>query len=129
MVYDSVHNFNKYRLSNSYEISSTNSKFDTINKFYEDLPKLNNAESKTEDTKQRNITVLKSAAWLYCEWISVYKKEYEQVFESKDEDWRKKHDYKNRKDFSYQVDKVKKKMKQKKEKKMKMKQIKNYHHG
>ena len=35
----------------------------------------------------------------------MYKKEYEQVFESKDENWKKKHDYKNLKDFSYQADK------------------------
>ena len=38
----------------------------------------------------------------------MYKKEYEQVFENKDENWKKKHDYKNLKDFSYQVDKVNK---------------------
>ena len=38
----------------------------------------------------------------------MYKKEYEQVFENKDENWRKKHDYKNLKDFSYQVDEVNK---------------------
>ena len=30
------------------------------------------------------------------------------VFENKDEKWRKKHDYKNLKDFSYQVDEVNK---------------------
>ena len=40
--------------------------------------------------------------------IDIYKKEYEQVFENKDENWRKKHDYKNLKDFSYQVDEVNK---------------------
>ena len=56
----------------------------------------------------------------------MYKKEYEKVFENKDESWRKKHDYKNLKDFSYQADEVKK-MKEKKKKKIK--QIKNYHHG
>ena len=38
----------------------------------------------------------------------MYKKEYEKVFENKDEKWRKKHDYKNLKDFSYQVDEAKK---------------------
>ena len=36
----------------------------------------------------------------------MYKKEYEQVFKTKDEDWKKKHDYKNLKDFSFQADKV-----------------------
>ena len=40
----------------------------------------------------------------------------------------KKHDYKNLKHFSYQVDGVKKDEAEKK-KKMKLKQIKNYHHG
>ena len=38
--------------------------------------------------------------------IDIYKKEYEQIFESKDEDWRKKHDFENLKDFSYQIDKA-----------------------
>ena len=45
---------------------------------------------------------------LYNKWIDMYKKEYEHVFESKDKDWRKKHDYKNLKNFSYQIDEVKK---------------------
>ena len=85
-----------YRLFNFYETSSTDSKFDTLNKFYKDLLKLNNVKSKTEDTKQRKITVLKNAALLYYEWINVYEKEYEQVYESKDENWRKKHGYKNK---------------------------------
>ena len=40
LVYDSVHNFNKYRLSNFYEISSTDSKLDTMNNFYKDILKL-----------------------------------------------------------------------------------------
>ena len=97
-----------YRLFNFYETSSTDSKFDTLNKFYKDLLKLNNVKSKTEDTKQRKITVLKNAALLYYEWINVYEKEYEQVYESKDENWRKKHGYKNLKDLSYQADKVSK---------------------
>ena len=35
------------------------------------------------------------------------KKEYQQVFESKNENWRKKHDCKNLKDLDYQADKVK----------------------
>ena len=38
----------------------------------------------------------------------MYKKEYEQVFENKDENWRKKYDYKNLKDFGYQIDEVNK---------------------
>ena len=56
----------------------------------------------------------------------MYKEEYEQVFENKGESWRKKHDYNNLKDFSYQVDEV---IKDETEKEKKMKQIKNYPHG
>ena len=67
------------------------------------------------------LTVLKNASLLYYELINMYKKEYEQVFENKDENWRKKHDYKNVKDFGYQADVQKKKTK--------IKQTKNYHHG
>ena len=52
--------------------------------------------------------MLKNASLLYYELINMYKKEYEQVFENKDENWRKKHGDKNLKDFSYQVDEVKK---------------------
>ena len=53
LVYNSVYNFNKYRLSSFHEISSTDSKFDTINKFCKNLLKLNNIKSKTEDPKKR----------------------------------------------------------------------------
>ena len=45
---------------------------------------------------------------LYNKRIDIYKKEYEQVFENKDESWRKKDDYKNLKDVRYQVDEVNK---------------------
>ena len=127
-VYNSVRNFNKYSASSFNEISSIDSKFDTINKYYKDLLKFNDVKSQNKNTNQKKITVLKNASLLYNKWIDVYKKEYEQAFETKDENWRKKHDYKNMEDFSYHVDEEKK-MKQKKKKKMKMKQIKNYHHG
>ena len=78
--------------------------------------------------QSKKITVLKNASLLYNKWIDMYKKEYEQVFENKDQNWRKKHDCKNLKDFSYRVDEVNKADVTKK-KKMKMKQIKNCHHG
>ena len=52
--------------------------------------------------------MLKNATQLYNKWIDMYKKEYEQVFETKDEKWKKKHDYKHLKDFSYQTDKLNK---------------------
>ena len=52
------------------------------------------------------LPVLKSLSLLYDRLIDMYKKEYSQVFESKDEAWRKKHDYKNLKDLNYQADKA-----------------------
>ena len=109
LIHNSVHNFNKYSVSSFNEISSNDSKFDTINKFYKVLLKLNDFKSQYKITKQKNkITVLKNASLLYNKRIDIYKKEYEQVFENKDENWRKKHDCKNLKDFRYQVDEVNK---------------------
>ena len=78
--------------------------FDTVNKLYKDLSKV---EIKKQSKKNNNNCV-KNTSLLYNKWIDMYKKEYEQVFENKDEKWRKKHDYKNLKDFSCQVDEVNK---------------------
>ena len=63
-------------------------------------------KSRNKETKQMKITVLKSVSLLYDRLIDIYKKEYYQVFESKDEDWRERHDYKNLKDLEYQADKT-----------------------
>ena len=103
-----MHNFNKYSVFSFNEISSIDSKFDTINKFSEDLLKLNDVKSQNKITKKKKITVLENASLLYNKWVDMYKKECEQVFENKDETWRKKHDYKNLKELSYQVDEVNK---------------------
>ena len=105
MIYDFRRNFNKYIVSGFNEISSFDSKFDTLNKFYKDFKKLKDVRSRNKDRKQKKIIVLKSASLRYDELIDIYEKEYDQVFESKDEDWRKKHDYKNLKDLDYQPDK------------------------
>ena len=51
---------------------------------------------------------VKNASLLYNKWIHMYKNEYELGFESKDENWRKKHDCENLKDFSYQLDELNK---------------------
>ena len=103
-----MHNFNKYSVSSFNEISSIDSQFDAIKKFYKDLLKLNDAKSQNKITKQKKSNCVKNVSLLYNRWIDMYKKEYEQVFENKDENWRKKHNYKNLKDFSYQVDEVNK---------------------
>ena len=105
MIYDFRRNFNKYIVSGFNEISSFDSKFDTLNKFYKDFKKLKDVRSRNKERKQKKIILLKSASLRYDELIDIYEKEYDQVFESKDEDWRKKHDYKNLKDLDYQPDK------------------------
>ena len=59
LVSNSVHNFNKYSVSIFNEISSIDSKFGTINKFYKDLLKLNDVKSQNKNTKQKNNCVKK----------------------------------------------------------------------
>ena len=99
-----MHRFNKYNVSYFNEISSIDSKSDTINKFYKDFLKLKELEIRNKETNQRKIAVLKSAPLLYEELIRIYKKKYNQVLKSKNEDWMQVYDYKNLKDFDYQPD-------------------------
>ena len=63
---------------------------------------MNDLKSQTENTTQKKITALNNASFLYDQLIDIYEKEYDQVFKSKDNDWRLKHDYKNLKDLDYQ---------------------------
>ena len=93
MTYDSAYNFNKYSVSNIKEITSIDSKFDTLKKFYKEFKKLESVKNETKETKQKKITVLKNASLLYDELVRDYKKEYIQIFKSKDKKWRLKHDY------------------------------------
>ena len=53
LVYNFVHNFNKYSVPSFNEISSIDSKFDTIKKFHKDLLKLNDGKSQNKNTKQK----------------------------------------------------------------------------
>ena len=53
LVHYPVHNFNKYSVSSFNGISSIDSKFDTTNKFYTDLLKLNDVKSQNKNTKQK----------------------------------------------------------------------------
>ena len=52
LVYNSAYNFNKNSVPSVNEISSINSKLDTINKFYKNLLKLNDVKSQNKNTKQ-----------------------------------------------------------------------------
>ena len=93
-------------MSNIKEITSIDSKFDTLKNFYKEFKKLEGVKNETKETKQKKITVLKNASLLYDELVRDYKKEYIQIFKSKDKEWRLKHDYKNLKDLDYQPDKL-----------------------
>ena len=88
-MYDSPHNFNKYIASRFNEISLIDSKFDTLNKFYKDFKKLRDVRRQNNERKQKKIIVFKSASLPYDELNGIYVEEYDQIFESKDEDWRK----------------------------------------
>ena len=54
-----MYNFNKHGVSNFNEITSVDSKFNILNKFYDDLKKLEAVTSKTKETKQKKVTLLK----------------------------------------------------------------------
>ena len=77
LYYDSVRNFNKYGLPNFNEISSVESKVDTLNNFYKDFIKLQGIKSKTHERKQNKMTVLNNASLLYDELISIFLKKYD----------------------------------------------------
>ena len=61
-------------MSNFNEATSVDSKFNTLNKFYKDFKKLEGVKSRTNERKQKKITVLKNASFLYDQLISIYKK-------------------------------------------------------
>ena len=61
-------------MSNFNETTSVDSKFNTLNKFYKDSKKLEGVKSRTNERKQKKITVLKNASFLYDQLISIYKK-------------------------------------------------------
>ena len=61
-------------MSNFNETTSVDSKFNTLNKFYKDFKKLEGVKSRTNERKQKRITVLKNKSFLYDQLISIYKK-------------------------------------------------------
>ena len=105
-MYDSVYDFNKHSVSNFNKITSFDSKFDTLNNFYKEFIKLLGVKSKTVERKQKKITVLKNASSRYDELLRDYKKEYNQVFKSKDKERRLKYSYKNLEDVDYQPEQL-----------------------
>ena len=64
-----MYNFDKNSVSNFNEITSFDSKFDTLNKFYKEFKILEGIKSKTNETKQNKIAVLKNTSLLYDELV------------------------------------------------------------
>ena len=109
LIYSSVHDFNKHSFPNFNEISSIDSKFDTINKFYKDLVKLNNVKSR-DDKKQKKQMCQKMEHSFTISGLICITKNMSKFFKLKMKVGRKKHDYKRLKDFTYQADEVNKAM-------------------
>ena len=64
-----MYNFDKNSVSNFNETTSFDSKFDTLNKFYKEFKILEGIKSKTNETKQNKIAVLKNTSLLYDELV------------------------------------------------------------
>ena len=82
-MYDSVHNFNEYNVSHFNKISSIDSKFDIINKFYKDFKKLERLGSQNKETKQSKITVLKMHRCFIMSGLICIKKNIVSVLKAK----------------------------------------------
>ena len=72
-------------MSNFNKISSIDSKFGFTKWILQSLKK-SWVRSQTNERKQNKITVLKAASIRYNELIDIFKKEYNQAFESKNEE-------------------------------------------
>ena len=94
-------------MSNFNEISSIDSKFDALDKFYKDLERLETVKSKNKNTKKKKVIVLKMHQCFMMSWLVPVKKKKSnnnQSFKSKDKYCRLKHDYKNLKGLDYLPD-------------------------
>ena len=98
LIYGLDHNFYKYRLSKFFQISSIESKFDTLEMLYREFIRL----EQRENTHHKSV-VLNNALNEYNKLIKEYKKVYER--ESKDDKsygWKQKYNPKKLKVLHYQ---------------------------
>ena len=107
LAYSSVHNFNRYSLPNFNEISSINCKFDTINKFYKDLLKLNSIKSQSDNTKQQKAHMLKMQHGFTISGLICMRKNMSRFLKAKVKIGKKRYDYENFKEFKNYVSKIK----------------------
>ena len=108
MIYDSNHNFYKYRLGKFVKMSSIEPKFDTLEMFYRELIGLKFLNAKPESFNHK-FTVLNNASKLYNDLIIKYKNVYEKdPKDDKNNNWKQKYDSKNLKNLDYQPVKLEK---------------------
>ena len=64
IIWDIVLCFSIYSVTNFNEISSTDSKFDILNRLYKDFEKIKDVKSETEEARQRKLKVLNNTSIL-----------------------------------------------------------------
>ena len=104
LIYDPNHNFYKYRLSKFSQISSIESKFDTLGVFYRAFVSLKSLEAKTKENTDHKFVVLNNAFYRYDNLIKEYKKVYErEPMGDKNYSWKQKYSPENLKALDYQT--------------------------
>lgn len=106
MIYDSKYNFEKYKLSKFNEIASIGSRFDMMNKCYNDFIRLMDVVAEPKNVEHK-LLVLEKVSKIYDDLIIQYKKDYERESKNdKSDAWTRKYAPKNFKDLNYQLAKL-----------------------
>ena len=106
MIYDSKYNFEKYKLSKFNEIASIDSRFDMMNKCYNDFIRLMDVVAEPKNVEHK-LLVLEKVSKIYDDLIIQYKKDYERESKNdKSDAWTRKYAPKNFKDLNYQLAKL-----------------------
>ena len=106
MIYDSKYNFEKYKLSKFNEIASIGSRFDMMNKCYNDFIRLMDVVAEPKNVEHK-LLVLEKVSKIYDDLIIQYKKDYERESKNdKSDAWTRKYAAKNFKDLNYQLAKL-----------------------
>ena len=103
LIYDPNHNFYKYRFSKFAQMSSIESKFNTLEMFYRQFISLKSLEVRTKENTNHKSVVLNNALNEYDKLIKEYKKIYERESNNdKSCGWKQKYNPKNLKALDYQ---------------------------
>lgn len=95
MIYDSKYNFEKYKLSKFNEIASIGSRFDMMNKCYNDFIRLMDVVAEPKNVEHK-LLVLEKVSTIYDDLIIQCKKDYERESKNdKSDAWTRKYAPKN----------------------------------